>query len=181
MQAGSTERQALYASIGFGAVNFVFAFPALVTIDRFGRRSLLLFAFPFMALTLLGAGLCFLAPNMPNPDFPATSDLAEIATKGKLAGSALFIYIFTAFYSTSEGPVPFTLSAEVFPLAQREQGMSWAVATCLFWAAVLSISFPRMLAVMMPVGAFCFYAGLNVIALVLVSRRPFDTRLAPRC
>lgn len=26
--------------------------------------------------------------------------------------------------------------------------MAWAVATCLFWAAVLSITFPRMLAVM---------------------------------
>jgi len=26
--------------------------------------------------------------------------------------------------------------------------MAWAVATCLFWAAVLSITFPRMIAVM---------------------------------
>jgi hypothetical protein len=30
--------------------------------------------------------------------------------------------------------------------------MAWAVATCLFWAAVLSITFPRMLAVMTPQG-----------------------------
>lgn len=46
--------------------------------------------------------------------------------------------------------------------------MSWAVATCLFWAAVLSITFPRMLQVLAPVGAFCFYAGLNVVALVML-------------
>lgn len=46
--------------------------------------------------------------------------------------------------------------------------MSWAVATCLFWAAVLSITFPRMLAAMTPTGAFGFYAGLNLIALVLI-------------
>lgn len=46
--------------------------------------------------------------------------------------------------------------------------MSWAVATCLFWAAVLSITFPRLLIAFHPVGAFCFYAGLNVTALVLI-------------
>lgn len=36
--------------------------------------------------------------------------------------------------------------------------MSWAVATCLGWAAVLSITFPRMLHAMTPTGAFGFYA-----------------------
>lgn len=39
-----------------------------------------------------------------------------------------------------------------------EVGMSWAVATCLFWAAVLSVSFPRILQAMTPTGAFGFYA-----------------------
>lgn len=153
-ESGSTAKQALYASVGFGAINFVFAFPALITIDTFGRRSLLLFTFPQMAWTLLAAGLCFLIPGEGN--------------KTRLGLIALFIYIFTAFYSVGEGPVPFTYSAEVFPLAQREQGMAWAVATCLFWAAVLSITFPRMLHAMTPTGAFGFYAGLNVIALILI-------------
>ena len=37
--------------------------------------------------------------------------------------------------------------------------MGWAVATCLFWAAVLSISFPAILAAFTPTGAFGFYAG----------------------
>ncbi|CBQ73436.1 conserved hypothetical protein [Sporisorium reilianum SRZ2] len=153
-QSGSSAKQALYASVGFGAINFVFAFPALITIDTFGRRSLLLFTFPQMAWTLLAAGLCFLIPGENS--------------KVRLGLVALFIYIFTAFYSVGEGPVPFTYSAEVFPLAQREQGMAWAVATCLFWAAVLSITFPRMLRAMTPTGAFGFYAGLNAIALCLI-------------
>ena len=38
----------------------------------------------------------------------------------------------------------------------------------LFWAAVLSITFPHMLSAMGPTGAFCFYAGLNVIAFVMI-------------
>ena len=36
--------------------------------------------------------------------------------------------------------------------------MSWAVATCLFWAAVLSLTFPRMVLAFTAQGAFGFYA-----------------------
>lgn len=66
------------------------------------------------------------------------------------------------------GPVPFTYSAEVFPLSHREVGMGFAVATCLFWAAVLSITFPKILEVFTTPGAFGFYAGLNVAAFVMI-------------
>ncbi|KAL2274678.1 hypothetical protein FJTKL_02973 [Diaporthe vaccinii] len=45
-QAGTSAYIALIASFGFGLVNFVFAWPAIWTIDSFGRRSLLLFTFP---------------------------------------------------------------------------------------------------------------------------------------
>ncbi|KAF2134070.1 sugar transporter-like protein [Dothidotthia symphoricarpi CBS 119687] len=152
-QAGASVTEALLASMGFGAVNFVFAWPAIWTIDTFGRRTLLLFTFPQMCWSLLAAGLCYLIPSN---------------SSAHLGLVALFVYIFGAWYSPGEGPVPFTYSAEVFPLSHREVGMSWAVATCLFWAAVLSITFPRMLAAMTTTGAFCFYAGLNLVALVLI-------------
>lgn len=39
-------QEALAASLGFGAVNFLFAIPAFYTIDTFGRRKLLLTTFP---------------------------------------------------------------------------------------------------------------------------------------
>jgi len=51
-----------------------------------------------------------------------------------------FIYLFAAFYSVGEGPVPFMYSAEVFPLAQREQGMAWSVAVCLGFSSILSLT-----------------------------------------
>ncbi|KAF2023355.1 hypothetical protein EK21DRAFT_105367 [Setomelanomma holmii] len=81
---------------------------------------------------------------------------------------AFFVYLFGAFYSPGEGPVPFTYSAEVFPLSHREVGISWAVATNNFWAAVISLTLPRMLKVFKPQGVFGFYAGLNVLALVMI-------------
>ncbi|EAU81614.1 sugar transporter [Coprinopsis cinerea okayama7 len=151
--AGYSMTQALFASWGFGLVNWVFAFPAVWTIDTFGRRNLLLFTFPNMAWTLLAAGFCFFIPE----DSPA-----------RVPCVALFIFIFAAFYSPGEGPVPFTYSAEVFPLTHREMGMSWAVATNFFWASVLSLTFPRMLSAFGSVGAFGFYAGLNVMAFIMI-------------
>lgn len=154
VRAGTSQFQALWASFGFGLTNFIFAWPAIWTIDTYGRRSLLLFTFPNMAWSLLAVALCSLIPQ---------------SSKGLHVGlMAFFIYVFGAFYSPGEGPVPFTYSAEVFPLSHREVGMGWAVATNLFWAAVLGITLPRMLDAMGIVGAFAFYAGLNVLAFCMI-------------
>ena len=149
---GADEFHALLASFGFGLINWLFAFPAFWTIDTFGRRSLLLFTFPQMTWTLLAAGLCTLLP--------------EGTTRTALV--ALFVYLFGAFYSPGEGPVPFTYSAEVFPLSHREVGMGFSVATCLFWAAVLGMTFPFLLEALGTVGAFGLYAGFNFVALVMI-------------
>lgn len=43
--------------------------------------------------------------------------------------------------------------------------MSWAVATNNFWAAVLGLTFPRMLQQFTAIGSFGFYAGLCLVAL----------------
>lgn len=102
-KAGASTVGALFASWGFGLVNFLFAFPAVWTIDTYGRRALLLFTFPQMAWTLLAAGFCFYVPGQ----------------EAQLATVALFVFLFAAFYSPGEGPVPFTYSAEVFPLSHR--------------------------------------------------------------
>jgi len=105
-----------------------------------------------MMWTLLAAGLCTLLPL-------GTARTALVA---------LFVYLFACFYSPGEGPVPFTYSAEVFPLSHREVGMGFAVATCLFWAAVLGMTFPFLLRSVGTVGAFGVYAGFNFVALVLI-------------
>ena len=153
VKSGFTDRQALYASVGFGAINFLFAFPALITIDTFGRRSLLLFTFPNMCWTLLVAGCGTLIGRNDPPDTLNPARLGVVAT---------FIYLFAIFYSPGEGPVPWTYSAEVFPLAQREQGMAWAVTVCLGFVSILSITLFKMLEVFQAWGTFFFYAGLNV-------------------
>ncbi|KAJ4355484.1 uncharacterized protein N0V89_003500 [Didymosphaeria variabile] len=149
-EAGASNIVALLVSWGFGMTMFIFAFPALYTIDTWGRRTLLIATFPFMCLTLLGTGFSFYIPE---------------SSAAHLGLIALFISLFVAFYSPGEGPCAFVYSAEVFPLSHREIGMSWAVATNNFWAAVLGLTFPRILQQFTPTGSFGFYAGLNLVAL----------------
>lgn len=165
-EGGASDFEALLGSFGFGAVNFIFAIPAFFTIDTFGRRSLLLFTFPNMAWTLLAAGFAFYIPE---------------ESSAHLGVIALFVFLFAAFYSPGEGPVPFTYSAEVFPLSHREVGMGWAVATCLFWAAVLGLTFPKILEAFTPTGAFGFFAGLNILALVMIFFWVPETKVSGRC
>jgi hypothetical protein len=83
---------------GCGITNWIFAIPAVYTIDTFGRRNLLLTTFPLMSLFLLFTGFSFWIPN-------ENSRTACVATG---------IYLFMIVYSPGEGPVPFTYSAEAF-------------------------------------------------------------------
>ena len=93
-QANFTDIQALIASWGFGMLNWVFALPAIYTIDTFGRRNLLLVTFPLMSVFLLMTGFAFWIPK---------------DNKAHLGVVALGIYLFGMVYSPGEGPVPFTV------------------------------------------------------------------------
>lgn len=82
-QAGYSARDCLLASMGFGLVMFIFAFPAVYMTDTFGRRNLLLATFPNMAWCLLAAGLCF---------------MMDASSGARVPLIAFFIYLFTAMY-----------------------------------------------------------------------------------
>ena len=146
---------ALSASLGFGIINFVFAIPAIYTIDTFGRRNLLLTTFPLMSLFLFFTGFSFYIPD-------------ETHHTARVACIALGIYLFGIVYSPGEGPVPFTYSAEAYPLYIRPLGMSLATATTWFFNFVLSITYPSLQTAFTPQGAFGWYAGWNIVGFVLV-------------
>ncbi|CAI7584556.1 unnamed protein product [Penicillium pancosmium] len=147
---------ALLASMGTGILNWVFALPAVFTIDTWGRRNLLLFTFPFLALFLLWSGFSFWI----EADNPESKKRVAMVTTG--------MYLFEIFYSPGEGPVPFTYSAEAFPLHVREVGMSWATATTWCFNFILSFTWPHLLTAFKPQGAFGWYAAWCLIGWVLV-------------
>ncbi|KAJ6131556.1 hypothetical protein N7523_001262 [Penicillium sp. IBT 18751x] len=147
---------ALLASMGTGILNWVFALPAVFTIDTWGRRNLLLFTFPFLAIFLFWSGFSFWI----EPDVPDSKKRVAMVTTG--------MYLFEVFYSPGEGPVPFTYSAEAFPLHVREVGMSWATATTWCFNFILSFTWPHLLSTFKPQGAFGWYAAWCLIGWVLV-------------
>lgn len=151
-ESGFSTISALSASLGFGALNWIFAAPAIFTIDTFGRRALLLTTFPLMSLFLFVTGFAFWIPDRET----------------RVAIVALGVYLMTIAYSPGEGPVPFTYSAEAFPLYVRELGMSLAIAITWFFNFVVSITFPRLLGAFKPQGAVSWYAGWNAIGFFII-------------
>ncbi|GAA95856.1 hypothetical protein E5Q_02513 [Mixia osmundae IAM 14324] len=151
-EAGFSNQSALLASFGFGAINFTFALPAILTIDNFGRRNLVLTCLPPMAASLLLTGFGFFIPE---------------DNKAHIAVIALGIYIFGILYSPSMGPVPFSYSAEAYPLSVRTIGMSLATATTWLFNFILAFTFPRLLSAFKPQGAFGYYAAWNIIGFFL--------------
>lgn len=99
------------------------------------------------------------------------------------------VYLFTCFYSSGMGPIPFSYSSEAYPIAVREvscrlpldpsstkrdlrfivqAGMSLATATTWLFNFVLALVFPLMLVALKPYGAFYFFAAWNAILFFLV-------------
>lgn len=152
-EAGYSNVAALAASLGFGVINWLFALPAFYTIDTFGRRNLLLTTFPLMAIFMFFTGFSFWIPEH---------------TTAHIACIALGIYLFGVVYSPGEGPVPFTYSAEAYPLYIRPVGMSLATATTWFFNFVLAVTWPSMLESFRPQGGFGWYGAWNVVGFCLV-------------
>ncbi|KAK6069631.1 hypothetical protein SCUP234_10544 [Seiridium cupressi] len=139
---------------GIGAVDFIFGLPAIRYIDVIGRRKWLITTLLPMA-GLLGAASesCIASTN----DAKTTRILVILS-----------LYLHAAFYSPGLGPVPFTLAAESFPLTHREAGCAFAISLNLFFAGLLSLLFPRLLFSLRPAGALGLFAGLSMVAFVLV-------------
>lgn len=55
--------KAMLYNLIFGLLNFLFCLPAIHSIDVLGRRKVLLFTIPGMALTLMAAAISFYAVN----------------------------------------------------------------------------------------------------------------------
>lgn len=151
-------------SLGFGLANFIFTFPIYGFIDKRGRRFLLLSSYPGMIASMLGACLAY---NIKGD------------TK-RLIVVVLFIFFFVFFYSWGQGPVPFAYSSEVFPLMNREAGMSFAVFANLFGAGLLALVVPQLTRALANYPSvdddnkrgesrlLGIFTGLNVCALILI-------------
>ncbi|MEN6335162.1 MAG: sugar porter family MFS transporter [Phycisphaerales bacterium] len=123
--AGENVDAALLQTIVVGAVNLGFTVVAIWTVDRWGRK-------PLMVLGSAGMGLCLAA-------------LGLAACYGRTDKWTLgFILGYIACFALSVGPVTWVILSEIFPTKIR--GRALAIATFCLWTAnwIVSQTFPMM-------------------------------------
>ncbi|KAH7382540.1 sugar transporter [Phaeosphaeria sp. MPI-PUGE-AT-0046c] len=148
--------QLLGASFAFMFLNFAATIIAILHIDKSnGRRMLLNYSFPGMALSLVGSALVLLKPGARTP--------------AVIAWHFIFLACFTIAYSAGEGPAAFVISAEVFPLVNRELGMSLAVFWNFLGAGSLAVIAPWLLRELGQLGVLLLFSGTNLLAWFLCS------------
>ncbi|KAI2751962.1 hypothetical protein DTO012A8_9799 [Penicillium roqueforti] len=145
LEAKFSPAATLAASLGWGLINWLLSIPAIYTIDTFGRRNLLLLTFPLMSMAFLFTGFSFWIP--------------ESSHNARLACIASGTYLFGVVYSPGEGPVPFTYTAEVYPLYMRSYGMALGTATMWFCNFILAVTWPSLRAAFTIQGAFAWHAS----------------------
>lgn len=122
---GAATDAALLQQIIVGAVNLSFTVLAIFTVDRFGRRPLMIIGALIMAVAMLVLGTTFYAHEVG-------------------LGSLICMLVYTAGFAMSWGPVCWVLLAEIFPNSVRSTVMSIAVAAQWIANFLVSWSFPML-------------------------------------
>ncbi|HEY5384793.1 MAG TPA: sugar porter family MFS transporter, partial [Acidimicrobiales bacterium] len=155
--------QSLATLWAVGAVNVVATLVAVLWVDRFGRKPLLLLGSAGMC-----AGLLIVAGGFFELQKVTSSDQAThwVASAGILALVGLVIFI--ASFAFSLGPVVWTIINEVFPSHVRGRGVAVATAINWFAAWVVAQTFLTLVNAISTEGTFLLFAGFCVVTFVYV-------------
>jgi SP family sugar:H+ symporter-like MFS transporter len=165
---GFTERNALLITVITSVVNVVTTLVAIATIDRFGRRPLLLIGSVGMAVTLGVLAVIFGTAPVSPAGQPQLSGAA-----GSIALLAANVYVFA--FGMSWGPVVWVLLGEKFPNRIRAAALS--VAAAAQWVAnwLISTTFPSLADIGLGL-AYGIYAVCAVLSFFFVVRFVSETK-----
>ena len=140
-----------------GIANVVFTFVALYTIEKWGRRTLMLLGAGGLGVIYAVLGYCY---------YQQQTGFAMVA----LVVAAISVYAMTL------GPVTWTLLAEIFP--NRVRGVAMAICTFALWVGccTLTFSFPSMNAALGSSGTFWVYSAICACAFVFLYRNCPETK-----
>lgn len=141
-EAGFTLGHAFGGQVTIGIVNVIFTFVAIFTVDKWGRRPLLLLGVSLAIIALVTIGILFNLHIVSGPWI------------------LLLILLYIASFAFSFGPVCWVIIGEIFPTAIR--GRAMALATLSLWVANFFIGqlTPMMLDGIGPAGTFWIFAIL---------------------
>lgn len=140
-----------------GIANLVFTFVAIFTVDRIGRKSLMMIGAAGLAGIYAILGLCYFM---------------------EFTGVVMIVLVVLAigFYAMSLGPITWVLLSEVFP--NRVRGVAMAVCTAALWIAsfLLTYTFPFLNSGLGTGGTFMLYAVICLLGFLFAWRRIPETK-----
>jgi len=155
--AGYSVSEAFLNIVVTGVANVIFTILALYTIDRWGRRKLMLLGSSGLALIYFILGGCF--------HFEVTGIVMVILTVAAIA-----------CYAMTLGPVTWVLLSEIFP--NRVRGVAMATCTFALWvgSCTLTFAFPSMNAALGCSGSFWIYAAICLCGFIYFLRACPETK-----
>ena len=155
--AGYSVGDVLFNIVVTGVANVIFTIVALFTIDRWGRRSLMLFGAGSLSVIYLILGTCY--------HFHVTG-----------FGMVILVVLAISAYAMTLGPVTWVLLAEIFP--NRVRGIAMATCTFALWmgSCTLTFFFPPMNAALGSSGSFWIYSAICCAGFLYFLRRCPETK-----
>ncbi len=153
---GAAKDASMLQTIIMGLVNVVFTVVAILTVDKWGRKPLLILGSIGMAIGMI-----------------AISTLAFLDIIGTT--TLVFIIIYTASFMMSWGPICWVLISEIFPNKIRSQAVAIAVAAQ--WAAnfFISSTYPPMMEFSNG-GTYLFYGLMSILSALFVWKYVPETK-----
>ena len=140
-----------------GIANMVFTFVAIFTVDKLGRRALMLIGAGGLAGIYLILGICYFL---------------------KVSGIAMVILVVLAIscYAMTLGPITWVLLSEIFP--NRVRAVAVAFCTFALWMAsfILTFTFPMLNAALGTYGTFWIYSGICLIGFIFFLAKLPETK-----
>ncbi len=142
--AGYGVSDILFNIVIMGGIFVIFTFVAIFTIDRFGRKILMLLGSAGLALTYIPMGICY-----------------HIHSTGLHV--LLLVVTAIACYAFSLAPVVWVLLAEIFP--NRIRGAAMSVGVFALWTGcfTLTYTFPALNASLGTAKTFWIYAAICAV------------------
>ena len=155
--AGYGVSDILFNIVITGVTNVAFTVVGMYTVDKLGRRALLIFGAISLAIVYAALGACY---------------YFEITGIAVLA----LVVIAIACYAMTLAPIVWVVISEIFPT--RIRGMAMAVATFSLWTAcfVLTYTFPLLNSGLGAHGTFWLYGLICIFGFVFVKKNLPETK-----
>ncbi|KAJ5908503.1 sugar transporter [Penicillium taxi] len=146
----SSTTQTLLATGVTGILQIIFTLPAVLYLDKFGRKT-------FLITGAIGMFCCHIVVAAVEGTYENYWDLNEGLYKAQGWVAIAFIWLFAINFAYSWGPVTWVLAQEIFPNSQRSRGVAIVASTNWMFNFVIGLTTKDMLK-SMKYGTYIFFA-----------------------